>query len=754
MTVHALGQSGSSFHTFSAPDFHDLRDAWQGQVDLASYHVFMASATLGRDAEVLFGFAVSGGYFPILRTNPALGRLLAPADEEGSTGAQRVTVLSHATWRDRFGADSSVIGRSVTLNGEPFTIVGVAEPGFGGHIGGIAGALWVPLAASLGPDAHAKMTNRRQTWLEIIGRAPGLVPAQVAERLSTTSVLLGRAAGLDWDRRVDVRRYSAMPAPMLLPVLGFLGLMLVLGGTVLLISSSNIAGVMVARAMARSRDTAIRLAIGASRSRLIRQLLIETLIVFTLGGALGVALSWSAVSSLTRISLPLPLPVPLQLDFAPDWRVLLASLVVVLSTGLAFGLLPALQSTRAGAVGALHDGAPSAAGRLRFRSLLVAAQVAGSTLLIVTSGLFIRALDRAAEVDLGFDPHNVHVLAADFRLLHYSHDQRLAFAGRFEQELRARPGTIATGAIDQVPLSLGNQGSAVTVDGRATEAGEGLFWTDHAIVTPGYFGVVGIPIIRGRGFDASDQRGGLLSIVMNEALASRIWPGQDPIGRPLRWGTATSGQSAVVVGLTPTGKYRSLGEQPMPMIYLAVAQNQTGSLSFLVRHAPNDAGIGSAMRATARSIAPDLGVTMEVPFQEVIGINLLPNRIATALASSFGLIGLLLATVGLYGLLSYLVVRRRREIGIRMALGAPAAQVRREILGDGLRLTLAGIGLGTAGAVALALAIRSLLFGIGAVDPISLGVSVLVMVGAAALACDIPARRAASTDPMEVLRND
>ncbi len=281
VTVHALGQNGSSFHTFSAPDFRDLRDAWQGQVDLASYHVFMTSATLGRDAEVLFGFAVSGGYFSILRTNPALGRLLAPTDEESATSAQRVTVLSHATWRDRFGADSSVIGRSVTLNGEPFTIVGVAEPGFGGHIGGIAGALWVPLAASLGPDAHAKLTNRRQTWLEIIGRAPGLAPAQVAERISTTLVLLGRAAGLDWDRRVDVRGYSSMPAPMLLPVLGFLGLLLVLGGTVLLISSSNIAGVMVARAMARSRDTAIRLAIGASRSRLIRQLLIETLIVFT-----------------------------------------------------------------------------------------------------------------------------------------------------------------------------------------------------------------------------------------------------------------------------------------------------------------------------------------------------------------------------------------------------------------------------------------------------------------------------------------
>ncbi len=750
ITVHARGQDGSSFHSFSYPDFRDLQLEAAG-VDLAAYAMFPASVVIGAEPQFTGGFGVSGRYFPLLGVRPALGRLLGPADDQGGAA---VVVLGHGFWRTRFGADSTIIGRAITLNGQPVTVVGVAEPGFRGHIAAFAAALWVPIGMSRGPNQAAFFTDRGVSFLEILGRGPGLSPVQAEARLSPVSARLGRARGLDWDRAVDVRRYSAVPAAVLAPVMGFLGLLIVLGGAVLLIASTNIAGVTMARAMARTRETAIRLAIGAGRGRLIRHLVVESLILFLGGGLIGIAIAGAATAALARIELPIP--VPIQLEFPLDLRVLAISLGSALAVGLLCGLFPALQATAPGLASALKDdGSVRGSGRTRLRSVLVTAQVAASALLIVTAGLFVRTLGKASHVDIGFEPAGVHVAAVELEVLHYDQARTLRLAEQVETRLRAVAGVQAAGTIDLTPLSSGNQGSVVAVDGRESREGVGFFPTDFALVSPGYFEMLGIPIVRGRGFTRDDRSGAPRVMIVNRTLADRIWPGEDPVGKTLNWGQIQGGPPTVVVGVARNAKYRTLSEAPVPMLYLPIAQDTPErALSFLVKSSAPIAGIESIMRAAIREADPNLPLSTNVPLETLIGVGLLPNRVAAGLASAFGLVGLALASVGLYGVLSYLVVRRRRELGIRMALGASAGQVRRIVLREGLRLTAIGLVIGTGTALGLARLIRSFLFGFDSVDGIGVAIAVGTMAAVAVLASDLPARRAAATDPVEVLRHD
>ncbi len=751
ITVHARARSGSSFHAFSYPDFRDLQHETAG-VDLAAFAIFPASIVIGGEPQFTGGFAVSGRYFPALGVKPTLGRLLGPDDDQG-VGGTRVVVLGHGFWQNRFGADTAIIGRAITLNGQPFTVVGVAEPGFRGHVAVFAAALWVPIGISRGPDQAAFFTDRGTSFLELVGRAPGLSPAQVEARMSPISARLGRAQGLDWDRTVDIRRYSAVPAGVLAPVMGFLGLLIVLGGAVLMISSTNIAGLTLARAMARTRETAVRLAIGASRGRLIRHLVVESLILFLGGGLVGIAIAGGATAALSRLRLPIPIPI--QLEFPLDLRVLTISLGSALAAGLFCGLFPALHAT-AGLAGALKDdGSARGTGRSGLRSGLVAAQVAASALLIVVAGLFVRTLSKASEVDVGFESAGVHVASVELEVLHYDQNRVVQIAEQVERKLRATPGIQAAGTIDLAPLSSGNQSSVVAIEGRESREGIGFFPTDFARVSPGYFETLGIQITRGRGFGSGDRNGSPRVMIVNHTLADRIWPGEDPVGKILNWGQIEGGPPTVIVGVARNAKYRSLSEDPVPMLYLPIAQEAPGqSMSFLVKQSVAGAGIAATMRNVIREAEPNLPLSSNVPYETVIGVGLLPNRVAAGLASAFGLVGLALATVGLYGVLSYLVVRRRRELGIRMALGAPASHIRGIVLREGLRLTAIGLTIGTAAALGLARLIRSFLFGLDTVDVVGVIMAVGTMAAVAAVASDLPARRAAATDPVEVLRHD
>jgi predicted permease len=759
-TLHEVAEDGSGFHSFSYPDFRDLRDGRGPIEELAGYAIMPASVRIGSEPRLVLGFGVTGGYFEVVGTRAVLGRVLTDADDAGGAGAARVAVMSHSLWSNGFGADSAMIGRAVTINGEPFIVVGVTEPGFRGHTAALDAGLWVPLRLSRSAvvgsaNGTSLFESRGSNWLEVLGRASGLRVTEIEQRLSPIATRTGRELGLDYDRRVDARRYSPMLAESYAPALGFMGLLLLLAVMVLMIAGTNVAGIMVARTLARSRETAIRLAVGASRSRLVRYLVTESLIVFGLGGVVGIAGAWWLTTLLGRLDLPVPIPV--RFDFHLDAVVLGIIGVVTVVAGLGFGLVPAVRATRAGAVRSLKDdGALSGmvGGRQRLRSVLVVSQVAASALLVVLAGFFGQALGKAAEVEVGFDPVGVQAAGVELSVLGFSPEATRRFVPRVEATLAATVGIVAVGATDVPPLGLGNQTSGFEVPGREATEGVGLFGTDYARVTPGYFAAMGIDILRGRGFAETDGPQAPAVAIINETLAERVWPGMDPVGQTVRWGRFTGGVPTVIVGVARAGKYRSLGEEPRSEVYLPMAQAPPGQVTFVARSRQPDPNLAGAMKAAIQAVEPNLPLASNVSYVDLIGLGMLPNRIAATLATAFGLVGLVLATLGLYGILSYLVVRRRKEIGVRIALGAPTGQVRRLVLREGAWLAGIGLAIGVGGALLVARLVQGLLFGIDPFDPLGVGGPVLVLAGAALLACDLPARRAAATQPLEVLRHD
>jgi predicted permease len=754
VTVHAMSEDGSSFHSFSYLDYRDLAAAKSGLAELAAFSGKPASLSTGGEPRLQLAMLVSANYFHLLGARPAVGRLLLPEDDAGIGGAH-VAVISHSEWQRGFAGDSAIVGRRVLLNGEPFTIVGVTEKGFRGHVAALDASIWVPVALNPVLSSNKRLLESRQnTWLELVGRLEGKTRrAAAAAALSDVATRLGRSTGATYDRKIDVRAYSPLPAQMVLPATGFLALLLVLGLLVLLIASANVANVLLARASARAREIAVRLAIGAGRGRLVRQLVTESVALFVVGGAGGTLLAAWATRALS--SLHPPVGIPIALDFSLDLRVLLVALGVTLLTGIAFGLAPALQATRPNLIATLKD-EPSLArvGRLRLRGAFVAAQVAGTTLLLVTAGLFVRALGRAGGIDLGFDPLPVHALSLEMEVRAAEPNAVRVFAEQLEQRVAQLPGVTAVGTTDMLPLNFSNQQTVVAVPGREERPDVGWFQTDFTSVSPGYFRTMGLALVRGRMFTAADRDGGPAVVIVNETLARKIWGSEDPVGKTLSFGRTSGGTPMTIVGVARIAKYRSLGEDPLPMLYAPYAQQARQSLSLVVRTAPGAPDPARGLREAVHALDPTLPIVQQAPLIQLIGLALLPNRIALGVAALFGGAGLLLAAVGLYGVLSYMVSRRRREIGIRMALGAAAHNVRNLVLRDGLRLVAIGLLVGFASAAAVSRLLRSMLFGVSPLDPVTYAAIALVLGGVALAACLVPVRRALRTEPLEVLRHD
>jgi predicted permease len=754
VTVHAMSEDGSSFHSFSYPDYRDLAAAKSGVAELAAFSGKPASLSTGGEPRLQLAMLVSGNYFRLLGTRPALGRLILAEDDAGVGGAH-VAVISHSEWQRDFAGDSGIVGRRVLLNGEPFSIIGVTARGFRGHVAALDASIWVPLTLNPLLSTNKQQLERRQnSWLELVGRLDaGTTRAAAAAALSGVATRLGRAEGASYDRKIDVRAYSPLPAQMVLPAAGFLALLLVLGLLVLLIASANVANVLLARASARSREIAVRLAIGAGRGRLIRQLVTESVALFVLGGAGGTLFALWATGALSHLNPPVGMPI--ALDFSLDFRVLLVALAVTLLTGIVFGLAPALQATRPNLIATLKD-EPSLArvGRFRLRGAFVAAQVAGTTLLLVTAGLFVRALGRAGGIDLGFDPAPVHALSLEMEVRIAEPEAVRSFAEQLEQRVARLPGVTAVGTTDMLPLHFSNQQTVVAVPGREERPDVGWFQTDFTSVTPGYFAAMGLTLLRGRMFAAADRDGAPAVAIINETLARKIWGTEDPIGKTLSFGRTSGGTPMTVVGLARNAKYRSLGEEPLPMCYAPYAQQARQSLAIVVRMAPGSPDPTRGLREAVHALDPTLPIVEQAPLAQLIGLALLPNRIALGVAALFGAAGLLLAAVGLYGVLSYMVSRRRREIGIRMALGAAASNVRNLVLRDGLRLVAIGLLLGFGSAASVSRLLRSLLFGVSPLDPVTYAAIGLVLAAVALVACLVPVRRALRTEPLEVLRHD
>ncbi|MEO8200177.1 MAG: ABC transporter permease [Gemmatimonadota bacterium] len=753
VTAHRLGEGGSSFHSFSYPSYADLGGAGSGLTGLAAYGIFPASLSTEQEPQILLSMLVTGNYFQVTETRAAIGRLLLPADDRGAAGADPVVVLSYRTWMERFNSDPHVLGRSITINRNPMVIVGVAEKGFQGHTVGMDVGAWIPMGMSSVMGERASLGEFRASWLELIGRkAAGVSARQVSAALTATAASTAERYGTE-SQGVDVRRYAPVPASAILPIAGFLGLLLVISGIVLFIASVNVGGLLLSRSLARSREIAIRLAIGAGRHRLVRQLLTESILLFGLGGAAGIGLTFIATRALARFSPPIGMPI--NFDFHPDLVVLSIAIVVTLTTGIIFGLLPALQSTRPDLARAVRD--EHLGGRFRrsrLRGAFVVVQVAGSVLLLVVGGLFVRALSKAGAIDLGFTPADVHVAAVDLRVHNYTEPQEIAFVDQVERSLNARGGFLRVGATDVLPLAMNNQSSLVVVEGRDPVPNTGLFETDFSSISAGYFETMRIPIQRGRDFTEQDKGGAPGVVILNQSLAKKLWPGVDPLGKRLSFGSRTFETPLEVVGVVTDSKSRSLGGSPEPTVYLPLAQNPSASVYFVVRTQPGAPAPAALLRQAIHESDPAIPLLHNAPLLSIIGISLLPNRIAAIVAGLLGAIGLLLAAVGLYGLLAYAVSRRQKEIGIRMALGASSGDVRRLVLGEGFRLTVLGLLIGFALALAATRLLRSMLFGVSPADPLTFLAIASLLVFTALIACAMPVRRATQTDPMVALRNE
>jgi predicted permease len=748
-------RNGREFDNSSYPNFKDI--AAQAKTLSAIYGLDLEPMPValggGTGAERVFATVVSGNYFEVLGVTPQVGRLLTP-DDDRAPGGSFVIVLSDRLWRRRFDADPAIAGKTVVLNGAPFTIVGVAPPGFRGTTI-MSPELWAPLtmAAEIQPRMTASLfTSRGGVWMLMGGRlAPGVSIEQAQAEIDAIGKRLEEMypdtnRGMGW----KVMRATPIPGEASSYVAAFMAILGAIVGLVLLVASINVAGMMLARAAARRRDTAVRLALGASRAQLVRQLLIETIAVFVPGGAAGLILArW--MTSLLVAMLP-SIPVPLALALPLDARIAAFGLAVTFAAAVATGLLPAFQASKPGLVEALKgDRGGAGFGKIRLRQVLVASQVAGSVLLIVVAALFARALQRASAIDPGFDSTNVEVMALDLSLARHDEKSGPAFLRQVVARVEAMPGIQSVSAAIDLPLDGSRTGlGSVWAVGRTEKDAIDVDWN---VVEPGYFRTLRRPLLRGRDFGADDALGRPEAAIINEAAAARLWPGEDPIGRRLVrtvWGDGP--REVEVVGVEKTGKYVTLNEPPTPFIYIPYAQAYIPRVSLVVRTSGPTAI--PAVRALVAEMNPNLPVVGTMTLTDLSTIALLPQRLAGWIAGALGLVALVIAGIGVYGVTAYTVARRTRELGIRVALGATPRDVLRLVFGQSTLLTAIGLAFGLGLGLATTLLLSSLLFGVGAADPIVVGAAAGIF-GALSLAASVvPARRALAIDPTVALRSE
>ncbi|MET0397620.1 MAG: ABC transporter permease [Longimicrobiaceae bacterium] len=699
----------------------------------------------GGSPEAVLATYVSGNYFEVLGIHSALGRYFSV--DVDRPGEPAVAVIGDHLWRTRFGADPGVVGRTVHLNGHPTTVVGVAPRGFGGTFVGVLPDVWLPIVLHerLNPWA-GNGTRGPQIGLTLFGRLKPGVTREQAEAALTVAARRIEPEDAQTTRADAVRleRLSGVPTDMRGPVTGFMAMLLATAGLVLLIAGANVAGMLLARATVRRREVAIRLAVGGGRGRLVRQHLTETLLLFVVGGTGGLLLAlWLAKAA---SAFQPPLPVRVALDLGPDVRVLGFALLLALGTGVAFGLAPALRASRPDLLPALRaGGAGRAVGRTRLRSAFVVAQLAMSLLLLVTAGLFVQALRGALAADLGFEPEGVVTATLDLRAHGYDGARAAAFQRRLVERLAGSPGTVSVGMARFAPLSGNVTTLEVDAPGRLSDRPRR---EQFVSVDEGYFRTLRIPLVAGRGFAATDRAGSPPVVVVNERLARRLWPGESPVGKRLR----VEGKDREVVGMARDGKYEQPGEDPASFLYLPIGQEPVEQATVLVRSRGEPAAALAAVRRAVAELDVDVPLREAMPLPATIGLALFPQRLAAVLVGAFGVLGMVLAAVGIYGLLAFHVGQRRHEIGVRLALGARAGDVLRMVLRQGMALVALGIAAGLAGALVMTRVLESLLFGVSPTDPLTFAAVPLALCAVALLASWLPARRAARTDPMTALR--
>jgi predicted permease len=696
-----------------------------------------------RGVERIYADSVTSNFFDVLGVRPAAGRLFDDSDRAA------VVVISHRFWTRRFQSDPGVVGRAVQLNGAPRVVVGVAAEGFQGTTIR-APDVWVPFDVRTSPG----LLERAGASLLLGGRLqPTASIGEATAELDTISRALEQEYP-DVNRGRRFRAATLSPTPDVRgPLAAFLALLLGIVSVILAVACTNLAGVLLARGSTRRREIAMRLAIGAGRGRLVRQLLVETMLLFVLGGAAGILLArWMT----TALALTLPaLPVPIDVSLALNGRALAFAAGLSLVAAILCGLVPATQASKVDLVSAMRDEPPRGIGRMRLRSTFVVVQVALSLVLAVVGSLFVRALDRVASLDPGFDPRDVEVAELDLGLARYNETTGRIFAAELGERLRALPGIAAASLASVPPGSFEGLGLGVASEPAATAGAPRFLGAAGNIVEPAYFHTLGIAILSGRDFNAADRSGSEPVAIVSETTARRLWPGSQAVGQYLLTSNAAfsdSRQRLLVVGVARDVRYNSLVDGSRELfVYVPFQQNYVARTSIVVRTAP-----GRPMRtqiaALVASMNPNLPIVSNASLEERIEAAWTPQRVAASLAGSLGLIGLLLSAIGIYGITAYTVATRTREIGIRLALGAQRSNVMSLVIRSGMSLVAIGAAIGLPIAAGASQLLSSLLVGLPSIDPVSFGGALLIFGLTGLAACYVPVRRAGAVEVVRVIR--
>jgi predicted permease len=748
--VVELGRTngGRGFDTFGYPEFVAIQEQSKLLSAVAGWRITPLSFAESRESERIMGMAASGSYFQIFGLRPAFGRFFTP-EEDRVPGANPVVVLSYQFWQDRFSGDRAVLGRTIDINRRQFTVIGVAPTEFLGHMPVVRPDVYFPLTMfGITRPGFNSWQERQSSWLTAVGQLrPGVTAAQVNSELKRIFDTFWSGVDVRERRGATALGFGTIPGPGRLPVTAFLSILLGFVGLVLLITCANVAGMLIARAAAREREMAIRLAIGSSRGALISQLIVESLLIFLIGGIGGILIArWSADA---LASIHIPAPIPLHLDFHADARVLGFGLLLALGTGLLFGLAPALQASNPSVLTALKSESARRSSRGgRVRRKFVMAQVALSLILLSASGLFLRSLQNAAGIDTGFDGNNVYSLALDLSMDGYDEPRGLDFQNRLLARLQMVPGVTAAGFTEDLPLDLGMSGQPTITEGQK-EPGRGQE-TAFSRVGGDFFNALHIPVLRGRVFGPQDVASAPRVAVISRSFAERAWPGQDPLGKRVRFYGEESWMT--VVGVVAEVKNKSVMEVTDPMIYVPVMQQYSPSLYLVVRHS---GGLQpSAVRAAISEVDPRLSLSLIQRLDEYTSLGILPQRIAAMLSTVLGVLALLLSAMGVYGVIAFTVATRTREIGTRMALGANRGDVTRLIIRDGLRLAAPGLAIGIMCALGLGQLLRSFILGVAPTDVLTFTLAPAALLLIILVACWSPARRAAGLPPVLALKSE
>ncbi len=738
---------------FSYLDYVDLRDHTQSFSGLLAYHDDFMSLTGTDKPERIYGALTTANYFDVLGVHPILGRGFLPAEEQ-TRGGGSVAVISESLWRARFASDPSIIGKTIQINRRLYTIVGVAPPDFQGCKTGLRADVWIPLGMDKFVWGPSRPEDRGTFWLNVLGKLkPGIgIGTATGELNLLMQRIIASSGGVDrgpsqitldplWRSPFGVNVYLYKTLPMLLA----------LAAALLLLACANVANLLLVRSVARRREVALRLSMGASRWRLVRQLMVETLLLALAGG--GLALVFTMWTAGTFAAFVPHASIPLTLNGKANGTVLWVTMAISIFSAMIFGILPALRASSLAPITVLKEEAGTISGgvhKSRLSSALVVAQISLSLLLLICAGLFIRSLRNAQQLDPGFDPN--HVLLATYELggpVGYSTAQGWAFDRQLLAKLGSLPGVESAALADFSPLSFTIHSDDVYPDGYMPQPHESME-ISRAIVSPNYFRTMRTPLVAGREFTDQDGEKSQLVAIVNQEFCGRYWPGQDCIGKRF----SNAGVMFNVVGVARNAKYRRLVYAPEPVIFLSLFQAYRGQVIIHARVSGDPAAYAPAVEKAVHELNADLPVFDVTTVKSSMRLGSIFERIAGTFAGAFGLLALILAAVGIYGVVAYTTRQRTHEIAIRVAMGAQRGAVFRLVLGQGALLTLTGMALGFAASVALTRYLKSVLFGVTTTDAVTYTAVALLLCVVSLAACYVPARRAMKIDPTGALRHE